>query len=90
MTTSEFHEYIYDDEWNLVNIKKYFADGPSEPEPPQELDKTVKITPLFELGASSSNPSVGTGAVEAEYYIKEFENRRKVNLTIFIQSRAGT
>jgi hypothetical protein len=80
----------YDEEDNLVGIKKYYPSGPSEPEPPQELDKTVQVTPSFELGASSSDPSVGSGVVEAEYYIKEFENRRKVDLTIFIQSRAGT
>jgi hypothetical protein len=84
---SEFQETIYDEEWNIVGIKKYFPSAPSEPEP--ESDAIVYLSPSFELGASSADPSLGSGGALAWYTREEFNNGARINLDIYLNNVGG-
>jgi hypothetical protein len=73
----------------LVGV--YFAPDDWAPnDPSQELDRIVELVPSFELGASSADPSLGTGGALVEYTVKEFENGKRVNLKVFIKSVGGS
>ena len=87
--TSEFQEYVYDDDWNLVAVKKYFPTAPSEPEPPQEAGSIVYLVPWFELGACEQDPSLGSGGALAWYTVEEFTNGTCINLNLYIHSAGG-
>ena len=91
---SEFQETIYDEEWNIIGIKKYFPSAPSEPEP--ESDAIVYLSPSFELGAKKTvegipgrDPSLGTGGALAWYTREEFSNGTRINLDIYLNNVGG-
>ena len=57
---------------------------------PNELDTIVYLAPRFELGASTEDPSLGSGGALAWYTREEFTNGTCINLNLYIHSSGGS
>ncbi len=88
--TSDFIEIIYDDDWNIIGAKKYFPSGPSVPAPNPELATIVYLAPQFKLGASTEDPSLGTGGALAWYTKEVFTNGTRIDLQVFVENIGGS
>ncbi|MHC4687080.1 MAG: hypothetical protein ACYTEW_22645 [Planctomycetota bacterium] len=89
----DYVKIIYDDEWNIIGVQKWFPDTPippDPPDPPQEEGEIIYFSPSFELGASSADPSLGTGGALAWYTREEFTNGTRINLGMYIHSVDGS
>ena len=87
MQPSDFFEVFYDDEWNAVGLRKIFAEPPNgDP----ELATIVHIMPRFEMGASTEDPSLGSGGALVEYTREEYTNGIRISMDIYINSDGGS
>jgi hypothetical protein len=85
----DYLKILYDDEWNIIGVQKWF---PVDPDPdPDPIDaEIVYFSPSFELGASSADPSLGSGGALAWYTREEFTNGTRIVLSLFINNVGGS
>ena len=72
------------------NVYNVVTNG-NGPEPPPPGDEEIYYIPTrWELGASSSDPSVGDGLIQAWYTKDEFTNGTRINLGLYIYAKNGS
>ncbi len=89
MQPSDFFEVFYDDKWNAIGLRKVFPEPGEEPNGDSELATIVQLQPLFEMGASTKDPSLGSGGALVEYTREEYTNGIRISMDIDIRSIGG-
>jgi len=80
---------IRDEDGKVVGVYILPPEWAPDPETPQELDSIVYLVPSFELGASSADPSLGTGGALAWYTKDIYKNGTCINLHIYLSNVGG-